>query len=78
MQKVAYAAIIIYDKINRGKEIPAAASIVQDASPNTKKSIIKFYLPSPYPPLIRVSQKHRRILKLNDSHPLAWRQGMAF
>ena len=36
MQKVAYAAIIIYDKINRGKEIPAAASIIQDASPNKK------------------------------------------
>ena len=46
MQKVAYAAIIIYDKINRGEEIPAAASIVQDASPNTKNSIIKLYLPS--------------------------------
>jgi len=28
MQKVAYAAIIIYDKINRGEEIPAAASII--------------------------------------------------
>jgi hypothetical protein len=40
MQKVAYAAIIIYDKINRGEEIPAAASIVQDASPNKKNSII--------------------------------------
>ena len=47
MQKVAYAAIIIYDKINRGEEIPAAASIIQDASPNKKNSIIKFYLPSP-------------------------------
>jgi hypothetical protein len=35
MQKVAYAAIIIYDKTNRGEEIPAAAST--DASPNTKK-----------------------------------------
>jgi hypothetical protein len=61
MQKVAYAAIIIYDRINRGEEIPAAASIVQDASPNTKKSILQFYLPSSQPPLIRVSQKHRRI-----------------
>jgi len=28
MQKVAYSAIIIYDKINRGKEIPAAASVI--------------------------------------------------
>ena len=36
MQKVAYAAIIIYDKINRGEEIPAAASAIQDASPNKK------------------------------------------
>ena len=44
MQKVAYAAIIIYDKTNRGEEIPAAAST--DASPNTKKSIIQFYFPS--------------------------------
>jgi len=45
MQKVAYAAIIIYDKINRGEEILAAAST--DASPNSKTNIIKFYLPSP-------------------------------
>jgi len=40
MQKVAYAAIIIYDKTNRGEEIPAAASIVQDANPNKKNSIL--------------------------------------
>ncbi|MFM7574969.1 MAG: hypothetical protein ACKO4S_17865 [Snowella sp.] len=39
MQKVAYAAIIIYNEVNRGEEIPAAASIIQDASPNKKNSI---------------------------------------
>jgi hypothetical protein len=42
MQKVAYAAIIIYDKINRGEEIPAAASIIQDANPNKKTNIDSF------------------------------------
>jgi len=40
MQKVAYSAIIIYDKINRGEQIPAAASIIQDASPNKKNPIL--------------------------------------
>ena len=40
MQKVAYAAIIIYDKINRGEEIPAAAST--DASPNSKLIKLSF------------------------------------
>ncbi len=39
MQKVAYAAIIIYDKINRGEEILAVASVIQDANPNKKNSI---------------------------------------
>jgi len=27
-KKIAYTAIIIYDKINRVKEIPAAASVI--------------------------------------------------
>ena len=39
MQKVAYAVIIIYDKINRGEEILAVASVIQDANPNKKNSI---------------------------------------
>jgi hypothetical protein len=39
MQKVAYAAIIIYNKINGGEEILAVASVTQDANPNKKNSI---------------------------------------
>ena len=40
MQKVAYAAIIIYHEINCGKEILAAAST--DASPNSKLILLSF------------------------------------
>jgi hypothetical protein len=47
MQKVAYAAIIVYDKTNRGEEIPAAASIIQDASPNKKTNIDSFIFSIP-------------------------------
>ena len=31
-KKVAYTAIIVYDKTNCGKEIPAASSIIEDAT----------------------------------------------
>ena len=47
MQKVAYTAIIIYDKINRGEGIPAAASTIEDASPHKKTTYSYFSLFSP-------------------------------
>jgi hypothetical protein len=34
-------------KINRGEEIPAAASIIQDASPNKKTNIDSFIFSIP-------------------------------